>query len=196
MEKAAFEAFSPVFSSPFFSLEEARSTSGTEPYYRIAGPDSAIICLLNTRAEILMVKQFRPNLLMETLEFPAGAIEASETPVQAASREVLEETGLHCGVVQLGQFFRLMMNRTSIRDYLFVGLAQSETGNGEQKAELECFWISRSELMEMSLTGGYQQLAGLGILNLLTLSMGEDFWTMPSEKLVASVSELIDSDVD
>lgn len=192
MSSAAFEEFRPVFSSPFFSLEEALDPSGAEPYYRIAGPDSAISCVIDTDGNFLMVKQFRPNLSLETLEFPAGGVEPFEAPEEAARREILEETGYICEVVQLGQYFRLMMNRTTIKDYLFVGLVRSRAKEAALGAELEGVWLSRSELQRMSLSGEYQQLAGLGILSLLSLSVGGDVWTMAENELVRAVSNLID----
>lgn len=194
MNPAAFGEFRPVFSSPFFSLEEASSSSGSDPYYRISGPDSAISCVMNMDGEFLMVKQFRPNLSTTTLEFPAGAVEPFEVPGDAARREILEETGFNCEVAQLGQYFRLMMNRTTIRDYLFVGLVRDLDSAAAPEAELECVWLSRLELQRMSLTGGYQQLAGLGIMSLLALSVGGDIWTMQSDELVRAVSGLIDKD--
>ena len=39
------------------------------------------------------MEQFRPPLGRTTLEFPAGLIDTDETPVQAALRELREETG-------------------------------------------------------------------------------------------------------
>lgn len=41
----------------------------------------------------LLVKQFRPPVGVETIEFPAGLIDEGETPEQAALRELKEETG-------------------------------------------------------------------------------------------------------
>ena len=43
--------------------------------------------------DTLLVEQFRPPLGRTTLEFPAGLIDQDETPVQAALRELREETG-------------------------------------------------------------------------------------------------------
>src|SRR3989338_9401034 len=41
----------------------------------------------------LLVRQFRPPVQKETIEFPAGLIDAGETPGEAALRELKEETG-------------------------------------------------------------------------------------------------------
>ena len=49
----------------------------------------------------LLIKQFRPPLNAYILEFPAGLIDAGETPAQAAQRELKEETGYVGKVVHL-----------------------------------------------------------------------------------------------
>ena len=41
----------------------------------------------------LMVRQYRQGIRRITVEFPAGLIEAGETPAAAAGRELFEETG-------------------------------------------------------------------------------------------------------
>ena len=97
--------FHTVLETPHFTLEQAPSPGDPHPYFRISGPDSAIVCLANRKSELLVVRQFRPNLGEKTLEFPAGGIEDSEDPASAAEREVLEETGLESRVAQLGCFF-------------------------------------------------------------------------------------------
>ena len=44
--------------------------------------------------EVVLIKQFRPSVEETLLEIPAGRIDSGETPEQAASRELEEETGL------------------------------------------------------------------------------------------------------
>ena len=66
-----------------------------------------------------MIKQYRQSLEQETLEIPAGSIENGEEPFQAIRREIAEETNFQCNLIPLGNHYRLMMNRTNIKEYLF-----------------------------------------------------------------------------
>ncbi len=43
--------------------------------------------------EMILIRQFRPPVNAHVIEFPAGLIDRKETAEEAASRELLEETG-------------------------------------------------------------------------------------------------------
>ena len=175
-----------VFDTPYFKLETIDGDLSSDPYYRLTGPDSAIICLLNSKSEILLVKQFRPSLGYKTFEFPAGAVEVGEEPQQAAIREVLEETGYKCELLSLGTYFHLMMNRTNIRDFLFIGLVEESETQIRNENAIEVQWISRNNLLKLAINGDYRQLAGLGIMQLAGGVLGIDIWH-ESDKLVVEV---------
>ena len=51
------------------------------------------IVALTPEEEILVVSQFRFGVRKTTVEIPAGLIEPGETPLEAAIRELKEETG-------------------------------------------------------------------------------------------------------
>jgi ADP-ribose pyrophosphatase len=55
--------------------------------------DSVQIFAITKTGNVLCVKQFRAGPEKEQLELPGGGLEKGEDPVEAAQRELLEETG-------------------------------------------------------------------------------------------------------
>ena len=58
-------------------------------------PGSAVMMAVDESERILLVKQFRLPAAKDLWELPAGRIDPGETPLQAAKRELHEETGYH-----------------------------------------------------------------------------------------------------
>ena len=56
-------------------------------------PGSAVVLVRDSRGRILLVRQFRAPARDYLWEIPAGKIDAGETPLKAAKRELKEETG-------------------------------------------------------------------------------------------------------
>lgn len=56
-------------------------------------PSVGIIPLLNDKHDILLIKQFRHAVNRFLIEIPAGKMEKDESPIEAAKRELAEETG-------------------------------------------------------------------------------------------------------
>jgi ADP-ribose pyrophosphatase len=55
------------------------------------------IVAVDRQQRVLLVRQERPAVGGKVLEIPAGMLEAGEPPLDAAKRELQEETGLHGG---------------------------------------------------------------------------------------------------
>ena len=68
---------------------------GTREYIRHPGA-VAIVPLLSD-GRVVLERQFRYPLKRTVIEFPAGKIDADESPLQCARRELLEETGYRAG---------------------------------------------------------------------------------------------------
>lgn len=55
------------------------------------------VLALDTRGRSVMIRQFRFGVGYTTLEIPGGMVDPGETPLDAARRELLEETGYSGG---------------------------------------------------------------------------------------------------
>ena len=64
-----------------------------EPYYTLEYPNWANVTAVTPDREIVLVRQYRHSYGEAILELPGGAIDAGETNIEGAKRELLEETG-------------------------------------------------------------------------------------------------------
>ena len=175
-----------VFQTPFFEIEELAwdSRHSLHPYYRLNAADSAICCLINRKGNFLMVKQYRPTMEAHTVEFPAGEIGQGEPPLEAARREVAEEIGVDSILLSLGNY-SLMMNRTNIRNYLFLGLASGLPVQKKQEEGIKRLEVTKEKFKKMVMKGEYLQLAGLGLLQIVRLKYGVDLLRDPLKKILS-----------
>jgi ADP-ribose pyrophosphatase len=82
-----------VFATPWFQILGKTMRQGEEPYYSLKLPDYTVVVAITEEQRVLIVRQYRPAVERDTLEFPSGLVDAGETPLEAARRELLEETG-------------------------------------------------------------------------------------------------------
>ena len=55
--------------------------------------DAAVVLALTPDRQVVLVREFRPGPEESLLELPGGAVSPGEAPLEAARRELLEETG-------------------------------------------------------------------------------------------------------
>ncbi|ENH95543.1 NUDIX hydrolase [Gracilibacillus halophilus YIM-C55.5] len=106
----------------------------TKNYSYIEFRDGVCVLAMTTKGEIIVLHQYRHAFDTWELEFPAGMIDDEETPLQAAQRELLEETGYQATKWQaLGDFYP-SPGSTTERIHLF--LAKDATKEMEQSLEM------------------------------------------------------------
>lgn len=74
-------------------LVERNDTEVQEKYYSISADDYVCVLAVTKEGDFILVQQYRPAVEDVTMELPAGHVENGETPLEAAKRELYEETG-------------------------------------------------------------------------------------------------------
>lgn len=64
-----------------------------EDFYRVVLPSFAIVAAATEKGLLVTLRSFKQGLGRVILNLPSGVIEPGETPLEAARRELLEETG-------------------------------------------------------------------------------------------------------
>jgi 8-oxo-dGTP pyrophosphatase MutT (NUDIX family) len=64
-----------------------------DEFHVIEAPDWSAVLALTGEGDVVMVEQYRHGLGGLSRELPAGVVDPGETPLDAAQRELLEETG-------------------------------------------------------------------------------------------------------
>jgi ADP-ribose pyrophosphatase len=111
---------------------------------------SAVMLAIDKKKRVLLVRQYRLPAEKYLWELPAGRLDPGETPLQAAKRELKEETGykakkwskLTCYFASPG----FVQERMTI--FLAEDLTAGEaTPMGDE--QIEARWFKRKELAEM-----------------------------------------------
>jgi ADP-ribose diphosphatase len=101
-------------------------------------PAVAIVAV-DAGENVVLVRQERPAVGGKVLELPAGLLEPGEPPLEAAQRELREETGLHGGEWAEAATVYSSPGFTDERIHLFVatGLEEGETDlDDDEEVEL------------------------------------------------------------
>jgi ADP-ribose pyrophosphatase len=117
-------------------------------------PGSAVIMPVDAKKRILLVKQYRLPARKFLWELPAGKLDPGETAMQAAKRELKEETGCKAKKwTKLAEFYPspgFLAEKMTI--YLAEELVEGEaTPMDDERIEKE--WFSAKQVQEMLQTG-------------------------------------------
>ena len=144
-----------------------------EPFYSYSRRDYVVIVASDTEGKYLCVRQFRQGIKEVTTEFPAGGIDrtdgreyrsgggsaAAENALEAAKRELLEETGYVSE--EWTHLIVVPSNATIADNYAHIYMAVNCRKSGEQNLDetefLNVSKYSAAEIEEMIYRGDFQQ---------------------------------------
>ncbi len=146
-----------VLSTPIFTVTEdhAVAPDGFEIKRQIVRHGGAAIMMpVDAKGRVLLVRQYRLPVRKRIWELSAGRVDEGETPLQAARRELKEETGYRARKwAKLLSFYSspgYVSEKMTV--YLATDLVEGEPEPMEDE-RIECRWFSAKELDEM-IAGG------------------------------------------
>ena len=121
--------------------------------WEVVTHDEAVSILAVQDDKILGVEQYRPAIEKTTWELPAGLIDKGETPLEAAARELAEETQLK-GTLKLITQFYSSPGFTTEKLYLFEA-SQLSAGYGtpDEDEDLKLSWRDPVDLWQAIKSG-------------------------------------------
>jgi ADP-ribose pyrophosphatase len=111
---------------------------------------SAVMMAVDEKKRVLLVRQYRLPAEKQLWELPAGRLDPGEKPLQAAKRELVEETGYRARKwTKLATFFAspgYVQERMTI--FLATGLTEGEATPMDDE-RIETRWFTRKQMSEM-----------------------------------------------
>jgi ADP-ribose pyrophosphatase len=120
----------------------------------IRHPGSAVMMAVDEQERVLLVKQFRLPAEEELWELPAGRIDPGESALEAAKRELREETGYQAKKwTELASFWA---SPGYVQEKMNIFLAEELTEGKQEPMDderIEIQWFAKDELHRMIRVG-------------------------------------------
>lgn len=118
-------------------------------FYILEYPDWVNVIAITRDGKFVMERQYRHGVQKVGIEICAGVVENGETPLAAAKRELLEETGFGGGEWNL--FMRSTPNPSSMTNYnytfLALGVEQLSSQSLESTEDIEVFLAEAHDVL-------------------------------------------------
>ncbi len=133
--------------------DKVRLPNGTvhPEYYVLEYPTWVNVIALTPEGKFVMVKQYRHGLGIVATELCAGVAEAGEEPVEAAKRELLEETGFGGGEWELLSVLCANPGSQNNLSYSFIarGVVRMDSQHLDETEDIKVEILDEAEVMEM-----------------------------------------------
>lgn len=128
-------------------------------FYILEYPDWVNVIAITDDGQFVMERQYRHGLGKTCFEIPAGVIEKGETPLEAAKRELMEETGY--GEGEWKEIMSVSGNSSTTNNisHCFVakGVKKIGTQNLDNTEDLEVVLLDRSQVWDLMVNDQVKQ---------------------------------------
>lgn len=118
---------------------------------------SAVMMAVDAKNRVLLVRQFRLPANGYLWELPAGRLDEGETPLRAAKRELIEETGYRARKWE--KLVSFWPSPGYVSEKMTIFLATDLAAGDAQPMDderIECRWFTKQELGDMIRSGRLQ----------------------------------------
>ncbi len=128
-------------------------------YYVLEYPTWVNVIAIRKDGKFVMVEQYRHGLCEVGIELCAGCAEEGEKPVDAAKRELAEETGYTGGTWRLNTVISANPATSNNLSYCFIaeGVEQTEVQHLDRTEDIAIRIFSRDEVLEMLHADSFKQ---------------------------------------
>ena len=158
-----------AFTTPWIEVLAKTFREGEAPYYTLKLPDYTSLVAITEDRRIVIVRQFRPAVDHHTVELPSGLVDPGETPVEAARRELLEETGYEALEIELLGSMEPDTGRLGNRIWACVAHGVRRVDGAVPEEGIEVFTWSAEELLAAVLDGRFDHALHVAIVWLASL---------------------------
>jgi ADP-ribose pyrophosphatase len=146
-----------IFSGLVINIEQMEVEIGNQArhtYQIIRHPGGAAVLPVHADGTVSLIRQLRPAVDEVLLEIPAGRRNPVESPMDCASRELLEETGLTATtIIPLGTVYSSPgVFDEIIHLFAATGLSQGKA-QPEDDEEIELLRMSLADVLQMAADG-------------------------------------------
>lgn len=178
MKKWKLKKSEPLFKSKWMSLysNSYKLPNGKviDDYLHLDRADYVLVLAVRNGKELLVEKQYRRGVDEFNFELPAGWIDKDESPLNAASRELKEETGYEGRRGRVLSELYAQPAFCSMKAHvvlLEVGGGKPQKQKIEDDENIEFYFIEISKVKEMIKKGGIIDMGFLSAFSLLLLEM-------------------------
>ena len=120
-------------------------------FYVLEYPDWVNVIAITRDGKFVMERQYRHGLGRTCYEIAAGVIEEGETPLQAAQRELMEETGYEGGIWEETLSLSGNSSTTNNISHCFVARGVRRTGGQhlDSTEDLEVVLLDKSQVWDL-----------------------------------------------
>ncbi len=139
--------------------DHIRQPSGVEipDYWVLEYPEWVNVIAIDKEGRFIIERQYRHGVAQTLYEIPAGCVEKGEDPLEAAQRELSEETGYEGGTWQ--KLLTLCPNGTSMNNwahcYVARNVEKKRDAHQEKTEDIDVLLLTKEEVFKMLTNGEF-----------------------------------------